>query len=238
MNENINSQEFIKITRMEINVFEDKLNTLIEHFIQKNRMRMFFGSAQMHDPIRLYLFKTLNLSDNFTLQIPCSLANDYLNFQVPKLLSLLETYCKKTNIIEINMPYNKHEHPWETILKDYVHSTLAYIENEADLVSMSTTLKDVVGIKILFSNKDFITNDIELTDDFIFFQLDVTHQIYVDNPYLRICFVKIFNFANSILWFLRFLCPQIIYINKEKTVENRILYSIATSLSIPVKHNQ
>ena len=82
---------------MKTNAFEEKLNTLIEQFIQKNRVRMFLGSAQMHEPIRLYLLKTLGLSDNYTLQIPSSYTDAYLNFQVPKLLSLLETCCENEN---------------------------------------------------------------------------------------------------------------------------------------------
>lgn len=222
---------------MKTNAFEEKLNTLIEQFIQKNRVRMFLGSAQMHEPIRLYLLKTLGLSDNYTLQIPSSYTDAYLNFQVPKLLSLLETCCENENRVLPGSDafLNNYEHPWKTILEDYVYSTLAYVENESDMISVLAILKNVSGIKILFSNKNITTDDIELTDDYIFFHLDVTHLICVDNPYLRICFYNIFNLANSMLWFLRFLCPKLIYVNSGETVEACVLASIATSLAIPIK---
>ncbi len=221
---------------MEINAFEEKLNVLIDKFIQKNRMKMFLGSARMHEPIRLYLFNTLKLHDNYSLLGSDTHIDYYLNFKVPKMLSIYEECCGRTILLESGSHPIAYAHPWKFILEDYAHSALAYVDKQSDILPILAILNDINGFKILFSSKDIsIDDNTILTDDIVFFHLDVTRHIYINNPYLRKCFVNIFSFANSLLWFLHFLRPNFVCIKSINNIEEAILYSITTSLSIPVK---
>ena len=189
---------------------------------------MRIGSADLAESVQLYLYQSL---------ITPYLKKDHLknsdsNYskQILKLLQVFESVPDAPTYKDNKSMTDFNAHPWNDLLSPYVNSNLIFVENVNDIFLAAKLLNSFSSFKILISTIDIDHLNIDIPEDFIFIKIIDSPIIKNDNIFMRKCFYKIFNIANSLFWILTLLKPKVIYLlNSKKSLYNSILESIANS---------
>ena len=208
---------------------EEKLKLIINFFIKKYRNKMRIGSADLAESVQLYLYQSLITpylkKDNFK-----KISDSNYSEQLLKLLQVFESDSDAPTYKDYKSMTDFNAHPWSDLLSPYANSNLIFVENENDIFSAVKLLNPFSSFKIFISTIDIDHLNIDIPEDFIFIKIIDSPIIKNDNIFMRKCFYKIFNIANSLFWILTLLKPKVIYLlNSKKSLYNSILESIANS---------
>jgi len=208
---------------------EENLNFLINYFIKKNRDKMIIGSADLAESVRLYLYQSLILprleSDHFKKS-----SDSTYSKQLFRLLQVFESVPNAPTCKDYNSVTDSNAHPWNILLSPYANSNLILVENVSEIFSAVKLLNSFSSFKVIVSTIDVDNINFDIPEDFIFIKVIDSQLIKNNNIFMRKCFYKIFNIANSLFWILTLLKPKAIYLsNSKNSLSNSILESIACS---------